>query len=45
MTDAPTQDQEAPARDTLWVTDAELIRRSGVPVRGQLNKINSIVKY
>lgn len=36
MTDAaatlvPEPQEHAPARETLWVTDAELIRRLGVP--------------
>mgnify|MGYP001570919320 CR=1 FL=1 len=32
MTDTQNHiDQEAPAPQTLWVTDAELIRRMGVP--------------
>ena len=32
MSETETIEQEAPApRDTLWVTDAELIRRMGAP--------------
>jgi len=30
-TEAPLAPEQPTRRDTLWVTDAELVRRSGVP--------------
>jgi len=45
MTPTDTIEQEAPTRETLWITDAELIRRMGVPERTARQTMRELDKH